>query len=176
MLGSVVSEKESPHEAHISALGSPKKTHPRLSGAHAHPRRSRGHSRAPGARPGAPFGLRPSPEFGFSRQQRLRRKAQITSVLARGRSTAGGGVQLHSMPSNDGARLGVIAGRQAWPRAVDRNRFRRLARESFRRLQHRLQSRDYIVRARSPQRGVPNGEEIEKLLAAWCRAEEARQA
>jgi ribonuclease P protein component len=101
----------------------------------------------------------------------LRRKAQITSVLALGRSTGGGGMQLHSMPSDSGPRLGVIAGRHAWPRAVDRNRFRRLVRESFRLMQHRLQQRDYIVRARNPQRGEPSGAEIGKLLATWCKTE-----
>jgi ribonuclease P protein component len=85
-------------------------------------------------------------------------------------------MQLHSMPNDSGPRLGVIAGRHAWRRAVDRNRFRRLARETFRLLQHRLQARDYIVRARSPQRGEPNGGEIEKLLLAWCKPEGARQA
>jgi len=172
MPGSVVSKKESQNEAHLSALSSPQETHPRLSCAHAHPRRSRGHSRPPGPRPSPPFGLRSSSQFGFSREQRLRRKAQITSVLARGRSAGGGGMQLHSAPSDsDSPRLGVIAGRHAWPRAVDRNRFRRLVRETFRLLQHRLQPRDYIVRARNPQRGEPNREEIGKLLAAWCKTD-----
>ncbi len=80
-------------------------------------------------------------------------------------------MQVHSMPSDSGPRLGVIAGRHAWPRAVDRNRFRRLVRETFRLLQHRLQQRDYIVRARSPQRGAPNGAEIGKLLAVWCKTD-----
>jgi ribonuclease P protein component len=98
----------------------------------------------------------------------LRRKAQITSVLARGRSTDIGGIRLHSTPSDDGPRLGVIAGRHAWPRAVDRNRFRRLARETFRLLQHKLQQRDYIIRARSPQPGKPSSREIQSLLATWC--------
>ena len=171
MLGSVVSKKESQHEAHLSALRCPQKTHPRLSCAHAHPRRSRGHSRTPCPRPGPPFGLRSSSQFGFSRELRLRRKAQITSVLARGRFASGGGMQLHSMPSDSGPRLGVIAGRHAWPRAVDRNRFRRLVRETFRLLQHHLQQRDYIVRARNPQRGEPSGAEIGKLLAAWCKTD-----
>lgn len=92
-------------------------------------------------------------------------------MLARGQSTVGAGMQLHSMPSDGGPRLGVIAGRHAWPRAVDRNRFRRLVRETFRLLQHRLQQRDYIVRARNPQRGEPSGVEIKKLLASWCKTD-----
>jgi ribonuclease P protein component len=80
-------------------------------------------------------------------------------------------MQLHSTPSDSGPRLGVIAGRHAWPRAVDRNRFRRMVRETFRLLQHRLQQRDYIVRARNPQRGEPSSVEIEKLLTAWCKTD-----
>jgi ribonuclease P protein component len=82
-------------------------------------------------------------------------------------------MQLHSMPSDSGPRLGVIAGRNAWPRAVDRNRFRRVVRETFRLLQHRLQQRDYVVRVRSPQQIRPSSVEIEKLLAAWCKTGEA---
>jgi ribonuclease P protein component len=75
------------------------------------------------------------------------------------------------MASEDGPRLGVIAGRHAWPRAVDRNRFRRLAREAFRLMQHSLQQRDYIIRARNPQPGEPSSIEIQKLLAAWCKTD-----
>lgn len=85
-------------------------------------------------------------------------------------------MQLHSMPSDSGPRLGVIVGRHVWPRAVDRNRFRRLVRETFRLLQHRLQQRDYIVRARNAQRGEPSGAEIEKLLLAWSTIEGEGQA
>jgi len=173
MPGSVVSKKEFQHEAHLSALRNSQETHPRLSCAYAHPRRPRGHSRATGPRPGPPFGLRSSSQFGFSREQRLRRKAQITLVLSRGRPTGEGGIRLHSMPSESGPRLGVIAGRHAWPRAVDRNRFRRLVRETFRLLQHSLQQRDYIVRARNPQRDEPNRIEIGKLLENWCKTDRA---
>ncbi len=80
-------------------------------------------------------------------------------------------MQLHSLPSTSGPRLGVIAGRHAWPRAVDRNRFRRLVRETFRVLQHRLQPRDYLIRARNPQRGAPDAVEIKKLFSVWCGPE-----
>ena len=176
MLGSVVSKKDSQYEAHLSAFRNSQKTHPWLSCAHAHPRRPGRHSRAPGPGSGSTFGLRSGSKFGFSREQRLHRKAQITSVLARGRSTRGAGIQLHSMPCDSGPRLGVIAGRHAWPKAVDRNRFRRLVRETFRLLQHSLQPRDYIVRARYPQRGEPSGAEIGKLLSAWCKTDGARRA
>jgi ribonuclease P protein component len=168
MPGSIASKKEPQYEAHLSTLRSPQKTHPRLFGAHAQPRWSRRYTCPPGPRPRPPVGLRKSAQFGFSQERRLRRKAQIASVLARGRSTGSGGTQLHSLPSESGPRLGVIVGRHAWPRAVDRNRFRRLAREFFRQLQHSLQPRDYIVRARNPQRGAPDGAEIRKLLVAWC--------
>ncbi len=171
MPGSVVSKKELKHEAHLSALSNSQETYPWLSCPYAHKGWSRSHSRAPRTRPGPPFGLRSNSQFGFPREQRLRRKAQITSVLARGRSTDFGGVRLHSMPSEHGPRLGVIAGRHAWPRAVDRNRFRRLAREIFRLLQRNLQQRDYIIRARNPQRAEPSSAEIRKLLAAWCKTE-----
>lgn len=85
-------------------------------------------------------------------------------------------MQLHSLPSTEGPRLGVIAGRRAWPRAVDRNRFRRLVRESFRLLQHRLQPRDYVVRARNAARREPNGAEIQKLFVVWCLPEGTGQA
>lgn len=101
----------------------------------------------------------------------MRRKAQIASVLARGRAAGRGGLQMYAVPNEIGPRLGVIAGRHAWPRAVDRNRFRRLVRETFRRLQHRLQPRDYLVRARKPQGVKPCRAEIETLFTAWCEAE-----
>jgi hypothetical protein len=38
-------------------------------------------------------------------------------------------------------------------------------------MQHKLQRRDYIIRARNPQPGEPSGVEIHKLLAVWCKTE-----
>ncbi len=84
-------------------------------------------------------------------------------------------MRLYSVPSVKGPRFGVVAGRRAWPRAVDRNRFRRLARESFRLMQHSLQQRDFVLRARSAQRGGPSAIEMNKLLEVWCKNKKETQ-
>jgi ribonuclease P protein component len=47
------------------------------------------------------------------------------------------------------ARLGIVVGRKALPRAVDRNRFKRLVREQFRKVASRLQPLDIVVQAQS---------------------------
>ena len=43
-------------------------------------------------------------------------------------------------------RLGVIVPKRVFPRAVDRNRMKRVLRELFRTLQERLGSRDILIR------------------------------
>ena len=52
------------------------------------------------------------------------------------------------------SRIGIIVGKKVAPRAVDRNRIKRLAREIFRQERWRLGSNDLVVLARRcPQRG-----------------------
>jgi ribonuclease P protein component len=63
------------------------------------------------------------------------------------------------------ARLGVIVGRRWAPRAVDRNRVKRLVRESFRQHAGRLGSIDVIVQLVAP----PTGKETNDLDALWLR-------
>jgi len=125
-------------------------------------------ARRPAAGPAFRFEV--SSQFGFSREQRLRRKAQITSVLARGRSTGGGGMQLHSLPN-----IAVRAWRDCRPARMAPRRGSQplpaLGARDFRLLQHRLERRDYLVRARNPQRSEPSGDEIGKLFAAWCKTD-----
>ena len=86
--------------------------------------------------------------------------------------------------SNDAptARLGLIAGRKAAPRAVDRNRGKRLVREWFRSSMHELAGLDVIVQLRTPLRESDNEElraELAKLLsklrAAGARESNGRQ-
>lgn len=65
------------------------------------------------------------------------------------------------------ARLGIIASKRIAPRAVDRNRAKRLVREAFRSLRHGLGGRDVVVQLRRrPGAGfnVAAGAEIVRLL------------
>lgn len=66
-----------------------------------------------------------------------------------------------------GPRLGIIAGRKAAPRAVDRNRGKRLIREWFRAVKTELAGLDVIVQLRTPLRDADNPAlraELQQLL------------
>jgi ribonuclease P protein component len=90
-------------------------------------------------------------------------------VLADGRRFSGQGFLLQARPNQArGARLGIIAGRKAVARAVDRNRSKRLVREAFRAASKELGALDVIVICRQP---VPRGgsaqarRELDRLFA-----------
>jgi len=57
-----------------------------------------------------------------------------------------------------GARVGLAIAKRLMPRAVDRNRVRRLIRESFRAHQHELPHRDYVFFARQNVRNLDSKE------------------
>lgn len=66
-----------------------------------------------------------------------------------------------------GARLGLVASRKAAPRAVDRNRGKRLAREVFRAVRAQLPALDIVFLLRNDLRKVSNRilrEELVSLL------------
>jgi ribonuclease P protein component len=66
----------------------------------------------------------------------------------------------------DRARLGMVVGKKALPRAVDRNRVRRRLRESFRLMQAELIGFDAVVRLRVADPGGFSGygQECAELL------------
>jgi ribonuclease P protein component len=66
------------------------------------------------------------------------------------------------------ARLGVVVGRRWSPRAVERNRVKRLVRESFRVHAGRLGSIDVIVQLIA----APTGNEANDLDALWQRLDD----
>ena len=63
------------------------------------------------------------------------------------------------------ARLGIIASTRAARRAVDRNRFKRMAREAFRQARHRLGGVDVVIQLRR----YPEGGSIAEARAGLAR-------
>jgi len=66
------------------------------------------------------------------------------------------------------ARLGLIISKKAAPRAVDRNRIKRLVRESFR-CQESLKSADYVVMAKPSVKQLTNQQVLQSLQQLWQR-------
>ena len=100
---------------------------------------------------GAP--LQPT-RAGFSRLQRLHSRAEFGRVFADAqRSHDRYFTVLARVNAHTTARLGLTVSRRAAKRAVDRNRLKRLARESFRMLD--LPPLDYVVIAKAEAARAP---------------------
>jgi ribonuclease P protein component len=69
----------------------------------------------------------------------------------------------------DHARLGLAISKRVSKRAVERNRIKRLVRESFRRTRLGLPPIDLVVMAREAAAGVPGTELLAELEALWRR-------
>jgi ribonuclease P protein component len=113
-----------------------------------------------------------------ARVARLRTAAEFERVLGEARRTTSRNFSAWALVNGAGApRLGIIAGRKAAPRAVDRNRGKRLIREWFRSAMNELAELDVIVQLRTPLRESDNDAlraELRQLLDR-LRATGARQ-
>jgi ribonuclease P protein component len=162
------------HEANVPALRRPAQADARLSRAHAHSRRPGGDPRAP--REGAHAARRLTVGTGSpgrpGRAQRLRREqrlgtAAVAAALKGGKAIRTTRFQLYRLPSPlDYPRLALVVPKRLAPRAVTRNRIRRLVREAFRMQQQRLGALDCVVRlVKAPGETPVTLAEIEALLA-----------
>jgi ribonuclease P protein component len=106
--------------------------------------------------------------LSFPAHKRLRRKSEFDAAYARGRRF-GNGFFAVTASSNDkhGARLGMAVAVRMAGNAVERNRLRRIVRESFRLHQHALPSVDLVVNARPKARGASGAELRASLLELW---------
>jgi ribonuclease P protein component len=67
------------------------------------------------------------------------------------------------------ARLGLAISKRVSKRAVERNRIKRLLRESFRRIRSQLPPVDMVIMAREQAAGVSGPELLAELEVLWRR-------
>ncbi|KGO98626.1 ribonuclease P protein component [Novilysobacter defluvii] len=108
----------------------------------------------------------------FPREARVRTRAEYDTVFKHGRRTASPVFVLHLYRPADAAppRLGLAVSRKVDPRAVGRNRIKRVLRETFRVQRRHLAAGDYVVVARPAARGLDNAALVRALLALLQRA------
>lgn len=108
---------------------------------------------------------------GFSRRLRLTGGAHFAAVFDHRTRMHTPHFACHVAP-NDGvhARLGLSVSRRVSKRAVQRNRIKRVIRESFRRHRHELGATDYVVVAKSDAAAQDSARLRAQLDAMWGRA------
>lgn len=111
------------------------------------------------------------PPLGYPPERRLRRKTDFDAVYGRGRRVVSDALfTMNVLPNNAaGARLGMAVAAKLAGNAVQRNRIRRVIRESFRLQQLSLPSFDIVVGTRAPVRGATNVQLRESLQKLWPR-------
>ena len=111
----------------------------------------------------------------FGRARRLRRRNQFDDVLRNASVRVGrGSLRLAARDNNlETPRLGLIVGKRMLPLAVDRNRAKRVIRESFRQSDG-LPAMDVVVRVALPGADVSVAD-ANRLFDAFGRIVDKRQ-
>jgi ribonuclease P protein component len=106
-------------------------------------------------------------------QLRLRRKSDFDAAHARGRRM-GNALFGATVRSNEAGqpRLGMAVSVRAAGNSVERNRIRRIIRESFRLHQHEIPALDIVVSARERARHASGRELHASLAALWKKVTE----
>ncbi|HVY81699.1 MAG TPA: ribonuclease P protein component [Steroidobacteraceae bacterium] len=106
-------------------------------------------------------------------QRRLRRKPDFEAVYARGRRMGNGFFGVTARLNDVGRpRLGLAVASKTAGGSVERNRIRRVVRESFRLHQHELPAVDIVVSARARARGAANRELRAQIEELWRKVRE----
>jgi ribonuclease P protein component len=107
---------------------------------------------------------------GLPREARIRRAGDF-AVLRQASGRLGGRCFSVRYRQNElgHARLGLAVSKRVSKRAVERNRIKRLLRESFRRVRGQFPALDLMVMAREQAAGVPGPELLAELDALWRR-------
>jgi ribonuclease P protein component len=139
-------------EENLSAKQSPTRQKARISGPHGDKERARGAETPPGKGPQAP-GAAALLSFDFPKEARLRKRAEFLRVYEKGTRIEGRYMTVFILPNRlNRHRAGITATRKAIGKAHDRNRAKRLLRETFRLSRIELASAepkfDWVLNAR----------------------------
>ena len=100
--------------------------------------------------------------------RKLTRGVEFQAVIRNGmRASSGQFVLLATPGEGAAARLGLVAGRKAAKRAVDRNRAKRLIRAVFHEVRPQLPAWDIVLQLRNDLRAVGNREVRADLLGLF---------
>ncbi|MCP1372797.1 ribonuclease P protein component [Dyella lutea] len=105
---------------------------------------------------------------GLPREARLRRAGDFAALRHASGRLGGRCFSVRYRPNDHGhARLGLAISKRVSKRAVERNRIKRLVRESFRRIRHQLPAIDLVVMAREQAAHLPGTELLAELDLLW---------
>ena len=114
-----------------------------------------------------------APAFRFPKSRRLVCSTEYRSVIAHGcRSKDTLFVVYAHGKSRQLGRLGITVSRRVAPRAVERNRIKRVIRESFRHQQKFLVGLDIVTIARGATRGIETKQLLVSLEGHWRRVDQ----
>ncbi|MDH5183756.1 MAG: ribonuclease P protein component [Gammaproteobacteria bacterium] len=106
----------------------------------------------------------------FSRSKRLLKPGEFKQVFDHSTRSSDSNLTVFCRPNSQGnARLGLAISKKQLKRAVDRNRIKRLVRESFRQHQFVLSSLDLVVLARRSIHELDNRQVLHALERHWQR-------
>ncbi|HET8898915.1 MAG TPA: ribonuclease P protein component, partial [Rhodanobacteraceae bacterium] len=107
---------------------------------------------------------------GLPPSVRLHSRADFARIQRSRGSLGGRWFRLrHEVTERGGARLGLAVSRKVSKRAVDRNRIKRVVRESFRHHHAALPARDILVVARTEAVAASNADLRAELASLWTR-------
>ena len=105
---------------------------------------------------------------GLPREARLCRAGDFAALRQASGRFGGRCFSVRYRPNGlEHARLGLAISKRVSKRAVERNRIKRLARESFRRIRHELPAVDLVLMARDQASGLPGTELLAELEMLW---------
>ncbi|HTW75481.1 MAG TPA: ribonuclease P protein component [Steroidobacteraceae bacterium] len=105
---------------------------------------------------------------GFPPERRVRLARDFRRLYAQGRRLGADGFTAVVLPNGGhGPRLGLSVAARTLRRAVERNRMRRLIRESFRRHQHALPALDIVVGLRASPGNAASAQLRRSLERLW---------